>query len=138
MAHRDRETSGICLKSIKENHYFLEENPLAIKAWRRHPSASNRCLIQNSCTKPTPSLPGQQSSPAKGTGPWLCFTVAKRQQWVWVQESPLASKLKYQTIGPWLENGEHSLGELENPAHTTQHLLNHLCLHQHRGAFGWT
>uniref|UniRef100_A0A663MHY1 Fibroblast growth factor n=1 Tax=Athene cunicularia TaxID=194338 RepID=A0A663MHY1_ATHCN len=57
MAHRDRETSGICLKSIKENHYFLEENPLAIKAWRRHPPAANRCLIQNSCTKTTPTLP---------------------------------------------------------------------------------
>lgn len=27
MAHRDRETSGMCLKSIKENHYFLENPP---------------------------------------------------------------------------------------------------------------
>lgn len=94
MAHRDRETSGICLKSIKENRYFLEENPLAIKAWRRHPSAANRCLIQNSCTKTTPTFPdtGQQSSSAKGTGPWLCFIIAERQQWVWVQGSSLASK----------------------------------------------
>lgn len=55
-ARRDRETSGICLKSIKENHYFLEENPLAIKARRRHPSAANRWLIQNSCTQPSPTL----------------------------------------------------------------------------------
>uniref|UniRef100_G1NC40 Fibroblast growth factor n=1 Tax=Meleagris gallopavo TaxID=9103 RepID=G1NC40_MELGA len=53
MAHTDRGTSGICLKSIKENHDFLEENPLAIKARRRHPSAANRWLIQNSCTETT-------------------------------------------------------------------------------------
>lgn len=57
MAHGDRETSGICLKAVKENHYFLEEKPLALRAWRRHPSAVNQCLIQSSCTKPTPTLP---------------------------------------------------------------------------------
>lgn len=94
MAHRDRETSGICLKSIKENHYFLEENPLAIKAWRRHPSAANRCLIQNSCTETTPTLPdtGKQPSFAQGTGLWFCLIIAKTQQWVWVSGSPLSFK----------------------------------------------
>lgn len=73
MAHRDRETSGMCLKSIKENHYFLEKPPLAVTARRRHPSAANRCLIQTSCAKPSPALSGQQSSSAQGTGPRLCL-----------------------------------------------------------------
>jgi len=77
MAHRDRETSGIFLKSVKENHYFLEENPLAVKAWRRHPSTANRCLIQNSCTKTTPALPDTDPALQRGEARALLYHCRK-------------------------------------------------------------
>lgn len=109
MAHRDRGTSGICLKSIKENHDFLEENPLVIKARRRHPSAANRRLIQNSCTETTIALTdevGPRCSSADGTGPWLCSVIANRQQWVWVSGPSLTSKISEPAPSCWTTAGK--------------------------------
>lgn len=76
----------------------------------------------------------------RGDRPRLCFIVAERQQWVWVQGSPLASKHAESTksVGhSWRTEGRVWASQLESPAHTT-HLPSHLCLLQRCGTFGWT
>lgn len=70
MVHRDRETSGICLKSIKENHYFLE-NPLPGCHSPEEASFSSEPVPDSNQLCQSQALPGQKSSSAQGTGPRL-------------------------------------------------------------------
>lgn len=93
MAHRDRETSGICLKSIKENHYFLEKPPLRCHSPEEASSSGEPVPDSNQLCQSQPGSPPQARNPAlHREKPRLCLRVSKRQQWVWVPGSPLAFK----------------------------------------------
>lgn len=89
----------MCLKSIKENHHFLENPPTGCDSPEEASFSSQPVPDSNQLCQTNPALPGQQSSSAQGSihvlreqAPGAAFRVPKKQQWVWVPGKPLAFK----------------------------------------------